>query len=410
MNRKGIIGILALFLMFSLVLFGSAISLITKSHYKNMVNRADGVKSLYLAEAGIERAIWALKNDSILQDTGILYSEESLGEGFYTVEIKGIDIVDGDTKIILESTGFLGSSTQKRGRRRILEEILFHNPDPIDTFTKYVLFWGNTDGGGSLALNNSVDVSRIPPASGDVFANGDISINHSSRVSPGLVYSTGTVSGGGVYTPGGVPDPIPAFPQLDTSYYDDKINIAGTQPPGDWTLSGGTYNLGGGTLYVNGNVTIRNTAHVIGPGTIVATGDITIRNATASSNVEFVAGCRLEVENSAQLTGNNRLYSSEEIKIKNSSVVEGEVITLKDIEIENSTVIRGIIYAGGETELKNSVQILGSIISNEFKDSEITNAVHIVHDETYIPSTSPPGLTESGEPEARVLSYKELPY
>ena len=73
-------------------------------------------------------------------------------------------------------------------------------------------------------------------------------------------------------------------------------------------------------------------------------------------------------------------------------------------------MIRGIIYAGGETELKNSVQILGSIISNEFKDSEITNAVHIVHDETYIPSTSPPGLTESGEPEARVLSYKELPY
>ncbi|GEM_PF-2565244 len=405
MNKKGIIGILALFLMLVLVLFGAAIALITRAHYKNMVDKADGVKSLYLAEAGVERAIWKLNNDASSQDTGILYSDEPLGDGYYTVQTF-LDGVDTDTRITIISTGFLKGG---RGRKRVKEKVLIRTLGAMSTFSKYVLFWGNTDGVGSVGINNSVDITRVGSASGDVFANGDISINHASRVAPGLVYSTGSVSGGGIYTPGGVPNPVPQFPNLDTSYYDNKLSIAGTQPPGNWSLKGATYNLNGSTLYVNGNVTIWTMAELIGPGSIVATGDITIRNMSDISNVELIAGGSLRVDNAVNIAGGDVLYSSTNIIIRNSASITGNLLSPGDITIENSAEVRGIVYSGGSTQLRNSARIQGSIISDEFYGGTIINAVHIIHDNAYIPSSPPPGLGGGSTTEVTSLSFEELP-
>ncbi|NOZ63451.1 MAG: polymer-forming cytoskeletal protein [Caldiserica bacterium] len=405
MNKKGIIGILSLFLMLVLVLFGAAIALITRAHYKNMVDKADGVKSLYLAEAGVERAIWKLNNDSSSQDTGILYSNEPLGDGYYTVETF-LDGVDTDTRITILSTGFLKGG---RGKKRVRKKILIRNLGSMGSFTKYALFWGNTDGVGTVNINNSVDITRLGSASGDVFANGDISINHASRIAPGLVYSTGTVSGGGVYTPGGVPNPVPQFPTLDTSYYDSKLTIAGTQPPGDWSLKGSTYNLNGSTLYVNGNVTIWTMAELIGPGSIVATGNITLRNSSDISNVELIAGGTLRVENAVNVGGDNLLYSSTNIVIRNAASITGNILSPGNITIENSAEVRGIVYSGGTTQLRNSARIQGSIISDEFSGGTITNAVHIIHDNAYIPSSPLPGLGGGSTTEVISLGFEELP-
>ena len=62
-NKKGVVGILALFLMLVLVLFAIATALLTRFQFRNMSARLNEVKALYIAEAGIEKAIWRLKNN-----------------------------------------------------------------------------------------------------------------------------------------------------------------------------------------------------------------------------------------------------------------------------------------------------------------------------------------------------------
>ena len=410
MNKKGIIGILALFLMFALVLFGAATALVTKSHYKNMVNRADGIKALYIAEAGMERAIWKLRTDSSSQDTGVLYSNEKLGDGFYTVVIKGIDVVDGDTKIILESTGVLGSSVQGRGERRIQGKILIHSLSVIDLFNDYALFWGNTENEEKLSLHNNILVTREGDASGDVFANGDIEIYKSSEVSPGLVYATGKITGEGKYTSGGTPDPIPPFPELDTSYYDSEIQKAHSQPHSHWDLRNGDYHLGGTTLYINGDVDIHDSAHLYGPGKIVATGKIHVHHNSTVSNVDLIAGKDLKADDSVQITGYNLIYGEKKIDIHNSTLVEGELISPGDIDLKDNSVLKGILYSGHHTELKHS-EIHGSVFSDGYNGNEINEDVQITHDKSYIPSSPPPGLTipSSSATQATLSSYEELP-
>ncbi len=401
-SKRGIIGIVSLFLMFSLLLFGLAVSLAMKSQFRNSTFRGDELKALYIAEAGIERAIWRLTQDPEwregYQDEAVIFEGGEVGRYSVCVEEKGED------ELLLTARGWL------RAEKRLRVLVKLVPLSPLDVFSDYALFWGNTDETGSLSLVNSVQVTRSGKASGDVFANGDIFINQASSVSPGLVYATGTVGGDGDYTPGGVPSPIPSFPHLETTYYDEEINIASAQPPGDWILMGpNIYYLGGSSRYINGNVFIQNTAHIVGPGKIVATGDINIRNSTVTQDVEIIAGGKLSVENSAQVLGENLLYSAVYISLRNSVVVEGVVITPSNIEILNSARVEGIVYAEGETFLRNSALIIGSIVSNEFTGGQITNSVDIVHDLSPLPEQPPPGLTGGEGRKVKVVRWEELP-
>ncbi|MCD6522007.1 hypothetical protein J7K56_04490 [Candidatus Calescamantes bacterium] len=414
-SEKGIIGILALFLMFALVLFGLAVSIGVKGYYQTVTIKGREINALYLAEAGAERAIWKLCRDPSSQKAGVLFENESLDKGTYSVYITELENVDGDTIVTFVSQGV------SKGKRKLKYRVWLHSVTPSELFRTYALFWGNSDRSGSFSLLNSVAVHRLGDAPGNVFAYGDIYIGPSCEVVPGLVYSTGTISGEGNYTPGICPDPPPPYPTLDTSYYDDKIHDAEVNGDPDLIVDGTTYNLAGATKKVKGKVIVRNGGKIIGPGRIISTEGISVINFSQIQNVnEIISGWEIHVSNSSQIKCDPSyipsgeftvVFSSRGIGVANSSIVEGQLIAVERIEIINSSVLRGVVYLGenGSCAIYNSVQIQGCVFSDEFQLEKIYDSVHIVHDKQWIPPFPPPGVTIPPLTKAKVLSYQELP-
>ena len=107
--NRGAVLIIALMVMFALFLFGVTTLTRVTSAQKTMAGGKESTQAFYLAEAGIERALWRLGHDRNWGDItppSNLYTDEPLGEGTYTVVLKCRTKND----IQIESTGKVGNS------------------------------------------------------------------------------------------------------------------------------------------------------------------------------------------------------------------------------------------------------------------------------------------------------------
>ncbi|MBN1870631.1 MAG: pilus assembly PilX N-terminal domain-containing protein [Candidatus Omnitrophica bacterium] len=307
-REKGIALILTLIFMVSLVIIVAAYLFMVTYDTRNAGAQFNNDKALYLADAGLNKAVWYLTNtapdgstDGSWRTTAYPANpganptdpqQESLGDGTYTiwVETSGSDI-------IVTAQGTVGNIV-----RTVRETMTLASGVP-EAFN-YVHF-----SGGKIDFKDS---------------SGTVNGNLAAAVT---VDNEGGITINGTITEG---SSVPV-PSVDLASY---AAIAGTTVIGNRTFTSGTYN---GIWYVDGRATIND--NVTFNGTIIATGNIVLTNTDnfmsnpASNYPALVSGGRITGNKLATSTINGLLFAATSIDIDQGSnnTVNGSLISAGNI-------------------------------------------------------------------------------
>lgn len=196
-NQRGIILIAAYLVVVILLILGSAF--ITGSISENRIadREKDSILAFYMAEAGIESALYDLKQDfgngdadpwrdgdingntvgpSDVNFYSLYGGEISLGDGSYDVELK--NVAGKDNEIWLRSTGNYGSITNKT----IQVYMKMVNYSPWNT----AIFAGT--GSSGTTINGNVDIRGSVHILGTGLTSADSAINMSGNANVGNNY------------------------------------------------------------------------------------------------------------------------------------------------------------------------------------------------------------------------------
>jgi len=399
-RQKGIVLIVVLAIVLLVVLAVTYFSITGISELKMAAEQNNSTKALYLAEAGIQYGIYELKSNfsTYKSIASVITIDKTLGQGSYQLGIAppSYDATSDLYTFLLTSTG-----TVRGVDRAIRQNVVIKGPNPWPGAFDY-MFFGNS---GKMEIKEDVIIT------GDVYQNGDVELKEDSTVG-GTVYNTGSFEAKTGATPqtNVYPDPEVPFPALDTSFYDGELNHAGNNgdPGGSWNIM----DLGGGTTYIDGDVTISSGGSIIGPGTIVVTENIELKeNSSVGADVTIIVGKTIEIKENSTTGLNALLYATEKIEIKEQGVVmsHSALVTPGHIEIKESMTFEGIMY-GGDVELKEESNITGSVLSAG--GIEVKGDIVATYDASVFPTVTPPGLGgDSGNGDATldsVSDWKEI--
>ena len=348
-------------------------------------------QALFIAEAGIERSMEALEADTDWSNNnGTAVIAETFGAGSYS-----IDLSSGTrASIVVTSTGSVAGGPQQVSRQ--IRQTIRRLPEAFN----YALFWA---GGDSLDVQNgTVNING-----GDVFTAdtvGDISTGTinvvgagvPSTLNGGFVYTTLAWTAAGTYTTGTLPGDLPAYPTLDTTYYDTEITTAIAMPTGNVTWVGA--HVLAGNLYVDGTFT-SNAATITGSGTIAASGNITIQllssvTPSAGGTIRFITAGDIQITGTPAIATRTVCYARGLLRINTGVTnLRGTFIAVDTVRMDANTALMGVIYAD-RARLLNTVTINGSVVANRFQSSHISGAgavVTINYDDSNL-EDAPPGL------------------
>ena len=340
--------------------------------------RVSEIESFYVADAGVNKAIWYLGTPTGSGGRGLEWrvtgTYEAFGWGGFLLTVR--DYATNEVQII--STGEV-SGTMKTVSQVVT---LGGLPSAFD----YAVF---CDTGVSFTGNVIVQ--------GDVYMNGNTQFGNNCSFTDGYVYhpSGTTLSGGGTWTDGGQPNPVPTAPTFDSSYYDNLITAAFGVPAGNQTYSNTTLNLAGSTIYVNGDVTISGNTTINGPGTIVATGQINQSGNTYSSSApKFISQGNLYVAGNAYTTGST-YYSATHITAEGNTRVDvGSMLSKGGVALAGNLNLSGIVFSNSGTSFVSGNPVIrGALVANNF--NPFSGNANVVFDESKFPSTLPTGFTPS---------------
>ncbi|MDP8212750.1 MAG: pilus assembly PilX N-terminal domain-containing protein [Candidatus Zapsychrus exili] len=336
-QKKG--SILLLALIFMIALAGIALAYISLISYdtKNVGGQINNKKAFYLAEAGLNKAVWYLLNTApdgstdgswrtssypVASGAGLTDpQEEQLGEGTYTMWVE--TAVDD---ILITSRGEVSSA-----ERIIIQRITLSNVGVPEAF-EYVSFSES-----NIKFQNSNGTITGDIATGGSFTQGDMT-------------SDGTITEGSGLS----------LPEVDFAAYEAAADYVIN---GNFTFqSGQTYN---GIYYVDGKATFED--NVTLDGTIVAMGNIIF-----------------DKDSNAIITATS----------PNPAIVtDGSIIGNK----VKSVQITGLIYATGSVTINNSEDstITGSIVAGGHINFNNGDNLTIVFDPSILTSP-PPYITNPG--------------
>ena len=378
--------VLAWVLIVILFLAGLGTALMDTSTWEGITVAKDvhALRAFNVAEAGAEWGIWKLSTDVDWSGGTMAFDSESCG-------VIVTELEEDDWYRVTATAVVNGQQRSVSIDVRVVEPA-FGWPGAL---TDYAIYWGGGyNGGGDFTLKNLVLVN------GPMFVNGDLEVERWAAVYNGTIETTGTVYGGGYYSATEAPEDAPQPIDLDTTSFDADIATANAESSGNWTRSGSsTYNLDGDTLYVKGNVEIKNNAIVRGPGRIVATGNITIKNnAKVLGSVDLISGGNITIQNDTIVEGEgNTIYGANSISVKNLAAINpyspveldsrGSSLVItppnKEIEVKNLASVRGIVW-GGRIDLLNLAAIQGVLYGHSFAGNNIKNLAYVHYDATVI--------------------------
>ena len=297
-------------------------------------------QSFYLAEAGVETAIWQFNcgdqpwlpwsapwtedGNGNPTRTETLYDSQGSSAGDYEVTV-----IDKDaSNPLIESTGYVPSKEAEGRVEKTVHVILEKGHDPM--FGYAIASEGGIiiENPGTVITGSCYTIGTISiiaaTVDGNAEATGTVSVTNEGTV-------TGTITEGAEELP---------FPEFDIGYYQYKANSV---IPGDLAINGVDPYIVNGILYVTGNVTISNST-LVGPGSIVAGGKIKVMQ-------NCLVGTGLG-------TGISLVSAYE-------SAFEGDIaIKIEEGIAENPTIVWGLLWSpNGEIKIEMNSRIYGSAVS-----------------------------------------------
>lgn len=376
-KAKGNIVIIFIVLVALSVMIFSFMRLVTTRVVASGVKKSD-VKAFYVAEAGLNKAVWLLLASTSEGGYGFSWrttgTTETFGGGYYIMRVTD-STVTGEIRIM--STGEVNGI-----RKTLVYDMSGSGLPPAFNY--------------SVFGNSNVLLGRSYVITGDMFTNGNTVFEGSGT--GGNVYHTAgkTVTGGG--TDKGVPSPIPTFPVMDTSSFTNDIALAGGVAAGNQTWANTTVNLNGGTIYVNGTANF-STVTFNGPGKIVATGNITFTNGPNQcngSNITVISGAAFSTTGNNTRLNNFTYYGHTSVALSNSYSGTGNVVISNgNISTSGNVSVSGLIYSKtGAVSLANTTNVTGSIVAAAGVTADKADIV-ITYSKSAFENNIPPGFPTS---------------
>lgn len=265
--------ILPLVLVFTLILMITGLVFVSLGVQENRLVQREIEKrqAFYLAEAGVEIAIWQLNygdqpwlpswpapwtedGDGNPTRTETLYDAQSSSVGDYEVTVFDKD----ESPAVIESHGYVPNKEAEGRIEKTVRVILQKGHDPMFDYAI-------ASAAGIIIQNPGTEITGSCYAVGDIDIE-EATVNGNTEATESVI-NTGTVTG--TITEGA--DELP-FPKFDSDYYQyyrayPVIN--------ELVINGEDLRIVNGILYVTGNVEISN-SRLVGPGSIVAQGKIKV--------------------------------------------------------------------------------------------------------------------------------------
>lgn len=237
MNKKGMVLIFILAYIFVLILIVTSFVTLTNNEIRTARYGGDSLRAFFLADAGVEKALYELTMDSLYSGE----SDVSLGEGVYDVNV----VAMGDQREIT-AIGYIPNKTAPRAQRAV-SVTAEKSGDPVD-ITSAFISGGLVDMGGNADILGGL-VSGITISDNDnVTMQGNSTVNGNPPVLEAAPPTFEEVFG-----------MSPALLRLLATEYD---NPSPNNP-----------NHTAEIAWINGNAKFSHT-HWDGEGVIVITGDL----------------------------------------------------------------------------------------------------------------------------------------
>ncbi|MFH1461229.1 MAG: hypothetical protein ABIF84_02315 [Patescibacteria group bacterium] len=366
-QEKGAALLLSLIIILTASLFiGMSLSFLTMNSFSNAQAKIESIKSYYLAEAGIEDALWRLKNGMQISSPNTL----TIGDGSTTIEIT--DPIGGSRTITSQ-----GNIDNRIRKVTVVYAI---------TSDKVNFHYGAQAGEGGVLMGSN---SKII---GNVFSDGDISgageITDTATVAninkkiedvaiggDAYTYSCGNadIKGTLYYVHGGtiancsygqlvvLENPIEP---IDLPISESQINTwkeeasAGGIIYGDYTVSG-TRSLGPikitGNLNISNNATFTATGLIYVQGNINASNNSTIRLDSSFNSLSgvIISDGKMSINNNITIRGSGESGSYLMMLSTNNSID----LTSPAIKLDNNAT-GAIFYAShGAIYLSNNISV-----------------------------------------------------
>ncbi|MFA4990957.1 MAG: pilus assembly PilX N-terminal domain-containing protein [Candidatus Omnitrophota bacterium] len=329
-RKKGFVLIVAMSFLTMLLVGGSSYVYMVTTEAKAAERQVNTEKAFFLAEAGMEKAVWRIKNDSVvesetfrlkggsaalnyLDDNDITVTMTDLGNGVY--QVASFSQVGFSAKT-------LNATMQKNPPAAVFDYAYFIN--------NWGWFYGNgIDAKGDVRSNGRFDFRDRPGVSGDIYAGFEIDDG-----------------GDGIRGSGGDADHQHPdsekleMPNLyDTSYYEDLAKTeGGTIKVNGVTLIDGVFGDDSGE---SGNIVLVGTSsdpiEIDGP--VVVRGDVVVKG-TIKGQGTLYAGRNIYVANDVNY---KNAPSSPRPASDDPSVTDGWVEAHKDDDLVGFAATESII-------------------------------------------------------------------
>ena len=390
-NQKGMALLATLIFVFVLVTFAVALLTMTNNDTKMSTLQRESNKAFYLADAGIEDALWKLNTSTENGGMGIdwlqstPYPDPGTATEYYqvTVEDDGVDD-DGDAKVKIISTGTVIGGQFSSGERKIeviaeIDYIITGMYDYAILSDKIILFQGDPgpDVVGDVHSNDDILVS---PADGEFVENY-----------PGLATCAGDVN---ELNPSGVDGGTIDIPFVD---YPELVlrALADDDPPTDIHYHTEDVILGNGEVrnwtgihYIEGSLEAKNGSTInVTNGAIIATGDVDVKEGAIfninNDPINYIDPTDAITALCLVAQGDIKIYAKAEIGV---GVVQS-------------------VLADGETtegfiELKNGCEVTGSVIANTVY---LRNKSAVIY-----PASGLDEFTRKGDPFFKKTSWQQV--
>jgi len=345
-NQKGMALLTTLIFVFILVTFGVALLTMTSNDIKLSALQRDSTEAFFIAEAGIDKALWYLNTPEDNGGEGLdwrtdnteLYPEGYIRESYPAVSTNYYQLTVENTAeqdiIKITSRGVVSDGNKVYGSRKIeVDAKKAISPSP------------------SLVYNYAIATEGDLTFAGDVKIDGDVHSNENISLVSGVTDITGEATASGETNDwGSVSHATQMYPKIDFEYYKElAVNNSSYYETGvvfnDYTVLPGIH-------FIEGDVEIKQNAvlHIIDGGAIFATGEIRVigkPNIYRTQNAGYDNPLAIIAKGDIDLGG----YVDVEGVIQTEGILVLDVRTVNEyINVNKGTVIadEGIsIYGGG---------------------------------------------------------------
>jgi len=320
-NQKGIALLTTLIFVFILVTFGVALLTMTGNDIKLSALQRDSTKALYIAEAGIEKALWYLNITEDNGGKGLDWRTNEYQESYPAVSTDYYQLTVENTAeqdiIKITSRGVVSDGNKVYGSRKIevkAKKAISPSPGLVYkyavstegdlTFKKRIRIVGNVHSNGNISVvAHDTVINGVATASGGKNEDDTARVNYATQLYPKIdfEYYKGLAIANGTYY-GDSKDFITPETITGIHFIEGDVKIKGND----------SLNINeGGAIFATGEITVTakptiNRAQTFGydnPLAIIAKGNITLNT---NFNIEGV----IQTEGKLTLTTDKTSISS----------------------------------------------------------------------------------------------------